>query len=239
MLGVGAALCVVALAAWRGKVWFHEARVSEAPVACPAAFPPADERTADPAPAAIRKYLRAHYDEIDYRNGATILTGRAYTGAPIVEIPNARLERALLQTRFFSTRLSNADHEKLEVEILISFRHGSDHDDIRTSYSPAFEPSHKFLGQFLGLWAPTAHDREEIALGLAELLAAITYEGVARPMPSYKGHAWAELRQSDLHWRDVQIESNRVGRVRQILVTNPADRSDVDIVSDFSVFTDL
>jgi hypothetical protein len=240
MVGVVAALCVVTLAAWRGQLWFHETHV-----ACSAA-PPSFEAPDDGAPAAIRKYLRAHFDEIDYRNGAIFMTGLTYLGAPLVEVRSEGLQRALPGTRFFTTKLANPNYLYLEVETLISFREGaehdnirSEHDDIRTLLSPVFGgQSRKFFQQFIGLSAPTPRDREEIVLGLTDLLAAITNTGVARPSPGLGERAQAELWRGELHLRDIAITSNRRGRVNQIVVRNPKDPQDVLLVSDFSASAD-
>lgn len=241
MLGVVATLCVVALAARRGQLWFHEP-----PVVCAASMtarampaPVAPAPPADGAPAAIRSYLRAHFDEVEYRNGGTSLSGWAYAGAPLVEVRSDRLQRILPGTRFFTTKVLTGQIEFPTIDNLVSFRHGSQQDDVRSMLSPpSGRPSHKFFRQFLGVEAPTMRQREEVALALAELLAAAKYEGAARPLPSRGGRARAALWATGVHWRDIEIGSNRVGLVHQVFISNPLDRSDVEIFSDASVFTD-
>lgn len=237
MVGALATFGVVALSAWRGQLWFHDAPVAEARV-CVTELP-SSEPPVDAAPAAIKTYLRAHYDEVDYSHGGAFMTGPAYLGEPLVEVRNERLQRFLPGTRFFTTKIENTDIEDKEIETLVSFRHGSDDDDIRTLFSPTYgRPSRKFFGQFLHLPAPTKQDEKEIALGLAELLAAITYEGVARLYPWQAGKIGAELRYAGEHWLDIEITGDRHDRVQKIILKNPRVRSDIDVISDFSVFTD-
>jgi hypothetical protein len=255
MLGVVATLCVVSLAARQGQLWFHDTPVAT-PVArakdMRSAAMPALALTggpaapADTAPAAIRRYLRARFDEVDYRDGSSFTTGLAYYGAPLVEVGNERLQRALPGTRFFTTKLANADFEDRWVDALISYRRGSEsddvrseHDDIRSLLSPrSWQPSHKFFGQFLGLSAPTPADRQEIALGLAHLLAAITYEGVARPLPDRGMFARAELRHGERRFREIEILP-RAGRVDYIAVKNPYRPRDSFSAWDFHAFIDF
>lgn len=244
MLGVVATLCVVAVAARRGQLWFHEPRVVRAKDMRSAAMPslaavrgPASP--ADAAPAAIRRYLRAHFDEIEVRNGGTFLSGWAYCGASLREVRNDRLSRILPGTRFFTTTLLTGEIEFSAIVNLVSFRQGFEHDDVRSMLSPpSGRPSHKFFRQFLGVAAPTLRQREELSLALAELLAAAKYEGAVRAMPSREGGAWATLWQGGMHWRDIEIRSNRLGLVNQVVISNPRDRSDVEVFSDASVFTD-
>jgi hypothetical protein len=229
MVGVVATLGVVTLAAWRGQLWFHDAHA-----ACPAALP--SPPVLESPSSAIRNYLRAHYDEIDDRNGG-LTTGLAYDGAPLVEVRNDRIQRALPGTRFFTTKVQRADYEDKQAETLVSFTRGAEHDDIRSLLSPVYgRSSHKFFGQFFGISAPTLGERKEIALGIAELLATITYAGVARPAIRHGRRATAELWYDGLLWRDVEVASNHRGRVNEVVVRNPRDPSDVEFFSDFSIF---
>ena len=243
MLGVVATLCVVGLVARRGNVWFHDR-----PAACPPAPPSLTAvpmlEVADPAPAAIRQYLRAHFDEVNYRSGSSFTTGLAYVGAPLVELQNDLLRQAMPGTRFFTARLENADYEDHRVETLVSYRRGSERDDVRSerddvrSLLPSGWPqSHKFLAQFVGLSAPTRLQQKEIALGLAQLLGAITYDGVASPLPSRGMVARAELRRGGRRFRDIEITAPS-GRVDSIAVTNPNRPRETFYAFDWRVFVD-
>jgi hypothetical protein len=114
-------------------------------------------------------------------------------------------------TRFFRTGIANPNYLRPQVETLISFRHASGDDDIRLLLSPGLErPSHKFFAQFIGVSAPAPADTEAIASGLAELLAAIAYGG------------------------DVEIASDRRGRVNQVLVKNSDDPRDDVLVTNLA-----
>jgi hypothetical protein len=229
MLGVVATLCVVALAAWRGQLWFREPRAvcaKEMTLAVtPAPAPPAVAAPADTARAAISEYLRAHFDEVDYRNGRTARTGLAYLGAPLVEVRNDRLQRFLPRTRFFKSTLANADYEDPRLEVLVSYRHVNDNgefqaarDDIRPLLPlKRALVGDKFIAQFCYLAAPTPRDRQEIALGIAELLATITYKGSARVLPHHGMHARAELRHDGHPYQDIEILP-RQGRVGIALI---------------------
>ena len=204
MLGVVATLCVVAFAGWRGQLWFHRAHFASPAMALTA-------ESDDTARRAISKYLRGRFDEIDYGTGAVHLTGLAYVGAPIVELRNDRLQRAMPGTRFFRAAIANPNYLRPEVEALISFHHGSGPDDIRLVLSPGMErPSHKFFAQFMGVSAPTPADTEEIASGLADLLARITYRG------------------------DVEIGSDSRGRVNQVVVKNSDNPQDDILVTNLA-----
>jgi len=217
MLGVVATLCVVALAARRGQLWFHETHVVCAKEMMSAAMPASPAPTvappADPAPDAIRKYLTAHFDEVDYRNGRTAWSGLAYLGAPLVEVLNDRLQRFLPGTRFFKSTLASADYEDPLVDVLVSYRHVTDHGSIwgeRDEIRPLLPlkrapPAHRFIAQFCDLAAPTLLDREEIALGIAELLATITYEGSARLLPNHGKYARAVLRYDGHPYQDIEV----------------------------------
>jgi len=203
MLGVVATLGVGAFAVWRGQLSVHDAPVAAPPT-------PVDE-SEDTARRAISKYLRGRFDEIDYGTGAIHLTGLAYLGEPIVEVRNDRLQWAMPGTRFFRTAIANPNYLRLQVETVVSFRHESDHDDIRLVLSPGVErPSHKFFAQFIGVSTPTPADTEAIASGLAELLARISYGG------------------------DVEIASDGRGRVNQVLVKNAADPRDDVLVTNLA-----
>lgn len=204
MLGVVATLCVGAFAMWRGQLWFHDAHVASP------ALPLVDESD-DTARRTISKYLRGRFDEIDYATGAIHLTGLAYVGEPIVEVRNDRLQRAMPGTRFFRTGIANPNYLRPQVETLVSFSHGSGHDDIRLLLSPGVErPSHKFFAQFIGVSAPTPADTEAIASGLADLLAAITCRG------------------------DVEIASDSRGRLNQVVVKHSDDPRDDVLVTNLS-----
>jgi len=220
MLGVVATLCVVALAARRGQLWFHETHLVCANDMMPAAMPA--PVPVDAAPAAIREYLRAHFAEVDHRDGRTAW---AYTGAPLVEVRNDRLQRVLPRTRFFKSTLATGDPEDPRLDVLVSYRHLYDsdqfrvaRDDIRWLLFVKFGlQTSNLIGQFAELAAPTPHDQQEIALGIAELLATITYEGSARPLPNHGRNARAQLRYDGRPYVDIEILPRR-GRVEWIAV---------------------
>jgi len=199
---------VAALGVGAFAVWRGQLSFHDAHVVSPAET--VDESD-DTARRAISKYLRGRFDEIDYGTGAVHLTGLAYVGEPIVEVRNDRLQRAMPGTRFFRTGIANPNYLRPEVETLISFRHESGPDDIRLLLSPGMErPSHKFFAQFIGVSAPTPADTEAIASGLADLLGAIRYGG------------------------NVEIGSDRRGRVNHVVVKNAADPGDDVLVTNLA-----
>ena len=248
MLGAVAALSVVALASWRGYLRFHDTRaacpavVSDVSIP-PAPAPPTVTAPADPARPAIGEYLRAHFAEVDYQNGRTAWTGLAYLGAPLVEVRNDRLQRFLPRTRFFKSTLANADYEDPRLEVLVSYRHVNDNgqfqaarDDIR----PLVPLEHatlldRFIQQFCRLAAPMPRDREEIALGIAELLATITYKGSARLLPNHGRYARAELLHDGHPYEDIEIRPLR-GRVDGIALVPRHTRDPFSVVPGHAAF---
>jgi len=238
-----ATLCVVALVARRGQLWFHDAHAACSP-ALPSQAAAPELVVDDPAPAAIRRYLRAHFDEVNYRNGSSFTTGLAYVGAPLVAVQNDRLQRFMPGTRFFRTKLANADYEDGQVEVLVSYRHGSESDDarsesddVRSLLPPSRPQSHKFFAQFVGLSASRRIDQKEIAVGIADLLGAITYDGVASPLPSRGMVVRAELRRGGRRFRDIEITAPS-GRVDSVAVTNPNRPPETFYAFDWRVFVD-
>jgi len=233
MLGVLATLCVVAIAARRGQLWFHEPRVVCAKdmmsTAMPAPAPPTVTAPTDRTPAAIRKYLLAHFAG----------SGLAYVGAPLVEVRNDRLQRVLPRTRFFKSTLVIGDRQGPRIDVLVSYKPISDNglivaerDDIQEMFFRFGMPSSNFIGQFVRL-APTPRDREELALGIVELLATITYEGSARPLPNHGRNARAQLRYDGRPYLDIEIHP-RPGRVAISVI--PRYPRDLFSVAGYSTF---
>ena len=211
MLGVVATLSVVALAARRGQLWFHEPPVARA-LSMTSAAMPAPPVPTDAAPDAIRNYLQAHFDEVNYRRGRTFWSGLAYRGAPLVEVRNDRLQRFLPRTRFFKSTLASADDEDPRVDVLVSYRHhdGGEFRVARDDIWPVLPlerapPADKFISQFCFLPAPTMRDREDIALGIAELFATITSEGSARLLPHQGRNARAQVQHDGRPYQDIEI----------------------------------
>jgi hypothetical protein len=217
-------VCALAVAAWYRARWWQDAAEVCAGTS-PGNLPAAQHD-------AIKQYLQARYDEVEYRDNAHSVTGLAYIPweAPLVEVRHEALRRFLPDTRFLKTAVQAPYMEYPRVETLVSFRRGPGGDDIRSCLSPTYgEPSRKFMAQFTGIFAPTLVVRRELALALAELLAETVGKGSARLSADSVLGARAEIWQDRLHWRNVDVTTDGYGRVNRIVISNPLGRS-VDIV---------
>ncbi len=201
--------------------WCVHVRREGQPLAAAAAPapPPAAAPVVDGTRDAITHYLRIRYDGADY--------GFAYTGQPLTEIENPVLRRLLPDTRFFATKLHHPSegwtHYFGQVDLLVSFKRApGPADDIRSW--PLYRgdgPALSFLTQFLGISASTWSERRDLALAVAQLLAATTDGGSARSSTRCFMDTYAELWRGRApwlgreHWRDIYVfsEHDRVSRV--------------------------
>jgi hypothetical protein len=210
-------------AAWCVHVLREGQRVAAAPA--PVLAPPSPAAPAvDETRGAIARYLRIRYD------GAA--DSFAYAGEPLTEIENSALLRLLPDTRFFATKLHGVlgGLIDLQVDLLVSFKRApGPADDIRSWPLHAGDgPAHGFLTQFLGISASTWSERRDLALALAQLLAATTDGGSARSSTRCFMDTYAELWRGRApwlgreHWRDVYVFSEN-GRVSRVTVWNQID----------------
>jgi len=197
----------------------------------PVAAAPARVLSPPPAPVVddprdvIARYLRIRYDGAGY--------GLAYAGQPLTEIENPTLRRFLPDTRFFATKLHDAVMDgliDLHVDLLVSFKRApGPANEIRSWPLYAGDgPAHSFLTQFLGISASTWSERRDLALALAQLLAATTDGGSARSSTRCFKDTYAELWRgrapwlSREHWRDIYVFSDN-GRVSRVAIWNQID----------------
>ncbi|HEY5448216.1 MAG TPA: hypothetical protein VIQ54_05665 [Polyangia bacterium] len=173
----------------------------------PAPAPLSAAPVVDASRVAVMKYLRERYD--------------SYANAPLVEINDSTLRHFFPDTRFFATKLEPGVTSGLiywRENLLVSFRRAHCRDDIhswpvdRNDASPQ-----EFLAQFLGLSASTFLERCEVALGLGQLLAAVTEGGGARTSTRCFKDTHAEIRRGREPWRDVFVFSAN-GRVSRIAI---------------------
>jgi hypothetical protein len=171
----------------------------------------------------IQRTLRFRYDEIEYReNGAVVVAGLAYVGEALVEIHDDELRRRLPDTRFFKTRLQTGIPHSPEVGLLVSYRRTRAGNDIRSSVaSLEGGPSRKFLGQFIGLVAPSVESRRALTRAMATLMAASADDGRATMSPNEADEARAEIWAGSTHWRDIDVTTDHDGRVSQIVSVVP------------------
>lgn len=194
----------------------------------PAPMPLLAAPVADESRTAVVKHLRERYDGFD-----------TYANAPLVEVNNSTLRHFLPDTRFFATTLEPRVTSGLiywPEDLLVSFRRAQGQDDIRSWPVDRSDASaQEFLSQFLGLSASTFLERCEVALGLGQLLAAVTEGGSARTSTRCFKDTHAEVwRAADApvsrreprlgreHWRDVFVFSAN-GRVSRIAISNEID----------------
>ena len=210
-------VCALAVAVWYRARWWQGAEPGVSTAARPAQLPVAQHD-------AITRYLQARYDEIEYRHDGYRVTGLAYIPAesPLVEVRNEALRRFFPDTRFFKTTVQTAYTEDPRVETLVSFRRWPGGDDIRSCLSLGHgEQSRKFMAQFTGISVPTLVVRRELALALAELLVETVAGGNARLSADSVLMARAEIWQTGLHWRDVDVTTDWNGRVDRIVISSP------------------
>ena len=208
--------CVFALGVWHRP---PSPRPRPRPIRSSPAFAlTAQERPADVIES-IERTLRWRYDEIEYReSGAVVVAGLAYVGAPLIEVHDDELRRRLPDTRFFKTRLQTGIPHSPEVGLLVSYRRARVGNDIRSSVaSLEGGPSRKFLGQFIGLVAPSVESRRALALAIATLMAASADDGRATMSHNEADEARAEIWAGSTHWRDIDVTTDHDGRVSQIV----------------------
>jgi hypothetical protein len=215
MLGAVATLSVVALASWRGQIWFHDTRAACRAVVSDVSVPSVPAASADAPFDAIVKYL-------DTRLGETE-RGIAYRGALIVAVDSSRLRRLFPDMRFFTTKVHRGALERRDVELLVLIRRYAGQDVILSSTAATCDSLfHGFLPQFMGVRAPTIESRREVALAMAELLANLVPAGKAHSSTQWFKGTGAEIWQGRRHWRDVEVFTES-GVVNRIAIGNPSE----------------
>lgn len=175
---------------------------------------------------AIVEYLKSRYDPYPY--------GPTYLGAPVVEVDDQRLRRWLPDTRFFRTALHGGGLAFWQIDLVVSFKRVAGNDVIQICRAVSFDGSvHGFLSQFLGISAPTVESRREVGLAVAGLLASPAYPGSARVAWRYFDAARVGLWSGRRHWCDVDVFSDRDGRVSRIAISDPIARRTEIVVSPF------
>lgn len=199
----------------------HRLQIAEVATVPPAPVPltPVDD-----ARAAIVKYLKVRFDEVEYRDDGYAIKGLAYLAGEglLVEVHEPALTRFLPDTRFFTTKLAAPSLEYPAVRTLVSFRRTVRGDDIRSCVAIDFtKPSAKFLSQFTDLPVPTRQSQQELALALADLLARTVHRGIARLADHSVNGVVAEIWDGRLHWRNLQLIVSWNGHVDSIILSNP------------------
>ncbi|PHR96216.1 MAG: hypothetical protein COA78_28960 [Blastopirellula sp.] len=164
--------------------------------------------------AKVRLYLSHKFDDFEInQDGTRSLYGLAYNkDTPIELIKVPELEEFFPQTQFFITEIDNLIFCYRKVEVIVCITTRKSGDDIRYCFSPVFtNPSQKFLNVFKNIQTETIDQRKQLATGLGNLLAKITFKSELRPL-DIENEAAVSLRHHDRHWRVIHFKFDKDGK---------------------------
>jgi hypothetical protein len=182
------------------------------PKAAPAAA--ADE---DLTPESIAKRLGELHPPVKSRNEGTLVFEPK---SRVVSLETPILRRISPGTRWYRTELSTGYFEYPRAKLALAAWIDNGRLRIAECLSPTYaDPSPEFLARFRALKVEKAADRESLAAEIAQIFAAITYEGGIEKGRMDGNRYEATLTHNGRGWRRVRVSFDTDGKVADVATT--------------------